>query len=85
LFFANALVHVKASIPALRVLYERPRGDEKENGTFMGVKRVQYGKKGSGIASRIVDANVYNLTINNQTYYYWETTSGQFISSGLKK
>jgi len=51
----------------------------------MGVQQVQYGKRGSGVASKIADANIYKLDVGGQTYYYWETTDGKFISSGLKK
>lgn len=57
----------------------------RQDGKFMGVQQVQFGKKGSGVAAKIVDANGYNLDIGGKTYYYWETTDGKFISSGLKK
>jgi hypothetical protein len=43
-----------------------------------------HGYRKSKISTQLVDAFVYNLTINGKAYYYWETLQGQFISAGLK-
>jgi hypothetical protein len=59
----------------------------KSNGTMVGVQKVLYGERGSGISNQMVDAYVYNFTDQaGKVYYLYERVSdGRFISAGLAR
>ncbi len=75
----------KETLPDLTKDYNKRALEIRDQGTYEGIKKVPYGEKGKGEPGQMVDAYVYSYQRDGQTYYYYETKDGKFISAGLDK
>lgn len=74
----------KKDFPKLVEKFNSLASEIRKEGGFMGYQSIQYGVRGSGKPSVSIQARTFEMVKNGQTYYYYETKGGRFISAGLK-